>query len=188
MFEKHLQLLPWKFSAFSEKLLCSSFLWVGSGTATTCNVIAACNDFYRGEETIEVDWSLPLTEHGHNILFTRILADYHRDTAIVPTEKKLRYRKNEEDLKQLRDMVALFSQLNSFLREKLGDAEVTALEHYVMQDTFSDAELQAILKQKLKFFAVSMLESQKDKAKAEAGRREATREQLLDTSDRGAEG
>ena len=52
---------------------------------------------------------------------------------------------------------------------------MTALEHYVMQDTFSDAELQSILKQKLKFFAVSMLESQKDKAKAESGRREATR-------------
>ena len=79
--------VSWKYCAMAEKLINPSFLWVGSRSAVAYTPIEATDVLYRGEAKLDVDWSLPLSEHGHLWLMQRLFADYERDTKIVALEK-----------------------------------------------------------------------------------------------------
>lgn len=93
--DNHLDAVPFKFSAFSEKIFQIRNLWVGSEINSDPGTISE-NTPADGEPSVIVDWKLPLSTQAHEALGKRIASDYMRSTAVVTNpEKKKQFRKNQ---------------------------------------------------------------------------------------------
>eukprot|EP00969_Alexandrium_andersonii_P039481 1729839-Alexandrium_andersonii.AAC.1 len=80
----------WNESAFCEDMMVNPCMWIGS-TVSLPTAAPRDNDALapmQGEQSVQIDWSLPLSADGQGHLFNRIVGDYERDTAIVPTGAK----------------------------------------------------------------------------------------------------
>merc|ERR1712194_870796 len=75
--------LEWKYNALSEHSLRHPWLWLGSKVDLQAAMLAPTLDPLVDEQTINIDWSLPLSQAGMVTLWTRIFTDFTRATTNV---------------------------------------------------------------------------------------------------------
>jgi len=93
--DKHLNQIPFKYSAWSEKIFQIKCLWVGSGISADPTQITDVTP-PEGEPSVIVNWRLPLTAEAHEALATRVASDYMRATTIIANpDKKKQMRKSQ---------------------------------------------------------------------------------------------
>jgi len=110
----------------------------------------------EGEATITLDWTLPMDEWSQEILFQRIRLHFDKATAIVmESQDRRRYRMNEQDLMNLRNLVCLWKQVREFLKTRIPNFE--DLDSAIKTGNTMDQELQGVLEQRPHQFAVSFL-------------------------------
>ena len=126
-----------------------------------------------GEMTLVVDYKLPLTPWAQLQLFHRIFSDYTRDTGIVPVQKRIAYRKNDEQVNFLRNIIVFYGQIRDLLKATLSPAEFADFDTDVLKTDRRDKELNDILQAAPMRFAVSMLPSQRRKMARELQSKDA---------------
>ena len=126
-----------------------------------------------GEMTLVVDYKLPLTPWAQLQLFHRIFSDYTRDTGIVPVQKRIAYRKKDEQVNFLRNIIVFYGQIRYLLKTTLSPAEFADFDADVFRTDRRDKELNDILQAAPVRFAVSMLPSQRRKMARELQSKDA---------------
>eukprot|EP00435_Cladocopium_sp_Y103_P031849 s1407_g8.t1 len=153
---------PFAYGPWGEQLSVMSFLFLESTmdllASSDCGLIPGAS-----EASIPLDWSLVLGEAAQANLFYRIRTSFEKSTAIIdnPADRK-RCRKTEEELIQLRNMMALWSQIRAFCSTRL--SKFDEFETAVTQGNTKDFELREILDQRPSSFSVSMLMSYQKQA------------------------
>lgn len=120
-----------------------------------------------GEETVLLDWSLPMTEVSQEILFCRIRLAFEKATAIVdsPADRK-RYRLKEEELTQLRNIVCLYAGIRDFLSKKMKDFD--SYDELFRTSSLKDNDLLELIQARPSHFSLSMLPSAQKEALEQA--------------------
>ncbi|CAK9100925.1 Uncharacterized protein SCF082_LOCUS47204 [Durusdinium trenchii] len=119
----------------------------------------------QNEPSISLNWSLPLTEFGQELLFQRIVNMFERTTSMIAVPQKKRYRLSGDDLFRVRNMVCLFDQIYPHLGARIGlDAANKWLED-IRSGTHRDADLMSLLHMRPPIFAMSMLPSEQEQSK-----------------------
>ena len=132
-----------------------------------------------GEQSISIDWQLPLGDEAQEILFKHIVARFEVDSAVVPLEKK-KYRAQADVLIPYRNCCALFGQLKPFLLTKLSGDEVASMQNKL--ETYQGCQdLQHIMTHRPEVFAISMLPSKKAQAQKTEEEKEQRKSMNLET-------
>ena len=99
-----------KSAAFTEEMFSRPWMWVNSTVtgSTFEHPDAQAASCFLGEDSIEIDYNLPMDEHAHDVLFTRIMNDHSSDTMLVPPDQKHKYRRKMEPLLELRNIICFF--------------------------------------------------------------------------------
>ena len=126
----------------------------------------------EGEQSTSVDWQLPLDDCGQEMLFKHICNRFAVDSAVVPLEKKKKYRAQADVLLPYRNCCAFFSQIKDFLLTKLPGDEVSAMQN-MLESYQGCQDIQHILAHRPEVFAISMLPSKT----AEAQKQEEEKDQ-----------
>ena len=153
---------PFAFGPWGEPLSVMSFLFLQSSVdllaVEDCGLTPGTN-----EASISVDWNLPMSPEGQELLFRRIRLTFEKATAIIdnPMDKK-RYRLGEEELTDLRNLMCLYSQIRAFCSTRLGTFE--EFHKGVTTGNSRDHELRELLEQRPRSFSVSMLASAQKQA------------------------
>ena len=161
--EKHQHSVPWRESAFSEKIIELPFLFLGSQMPAGSTSADALTPL-QGEAFITLDWALPMTGDAQVVIFSRIVAEYERTTATVPTHQRKKYRKTSAELQELRNICALWCQVRSFLELHLTMPEVEEKYHSLINGQTMDHDFLDIVSARPVKFAVSMLRSERASA------------------------
>ena len=133
-----------------------------------------------GEQSVSIDWQLPLSNEAQEILFKHIVARFEVDSAVVPMEKKKKYRAQADVLVPYRNCCALFGQLKPFLLTKLSGDEVASMQNKL--ETYQGCQdLQHIMTHRPEVFAISMLPSKKAQAQKSEEEKEQRKSMHLET-------
>lgn len=153
--------VPFSSGPFGESLSLMPFLFLGSSSPISLAASANCGlEPLEGESTVHIEWELPLDAAAQSILFRRIRSDFECATSLVAVKDKKRYRAKEPELQQLRNLVALWSQVKALCAHTF-DAE--AFEQKLASGNHVDEELAEVLLQKPVRFGTSMMPAQKQK-------------------------
>ena len=104
----------WSNIMVTDKVLCNPWVWVGS-TADFAATTSATDVPITSEESVAIDWSLPMTQHGHTVYMTRLRLDFKRASMLVSAGDKKKYRRKMEKAEELRNMMCLASQLQPWV-------------------------------------------------------------------------
>ena len=153
--------IPFSMGPFGEQLSQQNFLF----TKSTVSIQAESQSLspLEGEQSMSVDWQLPLNDLGQEILFKHICNRFAVDSAVVPLEKKKKYRAQADVLLPYRNSCALFSQIKDFLLTKLPGDEVSAMQN-MLESYQGCQDIQHILAHRPEVFAISMLPNKKAQA------------------------
>lgn len=144
-----------QFGPFGEQLSMLKLLFLESQSGLT--PLSGCDlSPVNNEPTVTINWALPMDGPTQGILFLRIRKAFERATAIIdqPSDRK-KYRMNEEDLMNLRNLVCLWTQIRCFCSTRTKEFE--ALDQSIRLNNSKDHELQAILDARPSQFGISML-------------------------------
>ncbi len=125
------------------------------------------------EPGVLIDYSLPLTEKAQLYTFYRIVNDFLTDTAIVDSEKKSKYRTTADKALNVRRICTLWAQVEDYVRSRVSADAFANMSKSVLTTRRLDDEWLDVLAKQPKQFIVSMLQSQRDHAHAEAVQRES---------------
>lgn len=153
--EKSQHTLPFTLGPWGETLSSFNFIFMGSKSTLQADSSTGLSAL-DGEATVGLDWSLCLGEEGQTMLFEYIVSRFNADTAVVPLDKKKKYRLQPDSLWQVRNACALFEQIKPFLLTKMSGDEVADLKAQV-QSHAGCCDLQFITTQRPGTFAISML-------------------------------
>ena len=121
------------------------------------------------EDSIPIDWELPLDDVGQAMLFRRIRLGYNQTTALVTDVKdKRKYRMSIEEATRIRNILALWAQVRTFCQSGGRLKQFEAFDNALQTSGLKDGELQEILDSSPSRFAVSMLSSAKAQALQDA--------------------
>ena len=163
--------VPFSAGPFGEPLSQIPWLFLGSTSPTQLTASATSGLApLDGEQTVTVDWELPLTEWGQFLLFSRIISDFSAATALVEVKSKKRYRAKEADLMQIRNLIALWTQIRGLCQA--GKMDIQEFEKKLVKGNHVDEEVQDVLLQRPRAFALSMMPSQKQHMQQVAETRE----------------
>lgn len=163
--------VPFSFGPFGEPLSQLSWLFLGSTSPTQLTASAASGlSPLDNEQTVSIDWDLPLTEWGQFLLFSRIISDFSTATALVEVKSKKKYRAKEMDLQQIRNVIALWSQIRGLC--EAGKMDIQEFEQKLVKGNHVDEELQDVLLQRPRTFSLSMMPSQRQQMQQVAETRE----------------
>lgn len=146
---------PFQYGPFGEQLSVMAALFLGSQVSVPCPsdsaLVAAA-----GEDTIPINWNLPMTDMSQAILFARIRISFEKATAIIqqPSDRK-RYRMAEEELMLLRNRICFWTQVRQFCSSRMND--FADFDRLVSTSNSKDAEFQEIMELRPPAFGVSML-------------------------------
>ena len=160
--------INWNAGPFGESFGSHSFLFLNSSVNLESGGGFDDPDAAQplpNEPCISLDWALPLTESGQEMLFLRIRKSFDSTTAMVPAGHKKKYRHSAEELVRLRNVVALFDQIRPHLSSRLSPAAMDEWIMDVRSGPKRDSDLLAIITLKPARFALSMLPSEQHKAK-----------------------
>ena len=162
--------IPFSMGPFGEQLSQMNFLF----NKSTVSVQPESESLapLEKEQSMSVDWQLPLDDCGQEMLFNHICNRFSVDSAVVPLEKKKKYRAQADVLLPYRNCCALFSQIKAFLLTKLSGDEVSAMQD-MLESYQGCQDIQHILAHRPEVFAISMLPSKK----AQAQKQEEEKEQ-----------
>lgn len=119
-----------------------------------------------------MDWRLPLTPSGQLQLFKRIYADFDRETGIVPPSKRAAYRKKDDQVNALRNMICFYTQIRELLGLHMAPPDFMKFENEILETDRTDHELHEVMAAQPLRFAVSMLSSQRKKMSKDLEMRE----------------
>lgn len=157
---------PFQYGPYGEAFSLTPQMFLGSQAEETVANPQASLAPLSGEANISIDWALPLDGNSQAWLLSRVHLAFQKATAIVDDIKeKKRYRAKAEDLLQLRDLMAFWSQVRSFLSSRLQDFD--EFERKLMTSSVLDGQFSDILEQRPKAFSLSMLPSARDAAAKE---------------------
>lgn len=152
---------PFSAGPFGETLSLMPFLFLGSVSPIGLSANPTCGlEGLEGEHTVHLEWQLPLDEEAQYVLFRRIRSDFESATALVEVKAKKRYRAKEPDLQQLRNIMALWSQVKSLCSHQF---DVGDFEEKLASGNHVDDELAEVLLHRPPRFAISMMPAQKRK-------------------------
>eukprot|EP00435_Cladocopium_sp_Y103_P019166 s4234_g4.t1 len=162
--------VPFNMGPFGEALSQISWLFLGSGSPVQLVASANCGLApLDGEGTVTIDWELPLTAWGQFLLFSRIIADFTTSTSLVEVKSKKKYRAKEADLQQIRNLIAIWTQIRGLCEAKM---DVGEFEQKLLKGNHVDDELQEVLLQRPRAFALSMMPAQKERMQKAAESKE----------------
>ena len=149
-----------------------TFLFLGStatgfSTNQTCGLVALDN-----EPFMPLDWQLPMNDLAQTILFQRIQSTFERETSLVPTQSKKKYRLSQENLLILRNLVCLFAQIFPHLETRLSPPETQKWLREFSTTAQRDEDIKCILESTPPSFALSMLPSSRVVAQQQAQEKE----------------
>ena len=157
---------PFQYGPWGETLAHCSLLFkdsVSRATDTGALVPGAA------EDSIPIDWELPLDDVGQAILFRRIRLGFNQSTFLVLDVKdKRKYRMTAEEAVRIRNISALWAQVRTFCQSGGRLKQFEAFDNAVRSSGLKDAELQEIIDSSPSRFAVSMLSSAKAQALQDA--------------------
>ena len=144
-----------QFGPFGEQLSMYKFLFLES-TAGLSALPTGEMMPVAGEPTVSINWALPMDSVSQKVLFTRIRKTFERATAIIdqPSDRK-KYRMNEDDLYNIRNLICIWTQIRSFCSSRT--SHFAALDNAIGLNNSKDHELQAILDARPQQFGISML-------------------------------
>ena len=163
--------LPFNNGAFGESFAGMACMFLNS----KANGLAVLDTEWQPlahESSISIDWSLPLNSKGQFLLFNRVLGDFQKDSALVESAVKKKYRKKEDELLRLRNMFALWGQLRDHVASACGENQLTEKEKKLVSTDFLDEDLDELLTRRPKNFCVSMLASERATAQAKLQQQE----------------
>jgi hypothetical protein len=152
--------VPWKYLAITEVMLRFYYFWVGSVLPHSQSHEGPTS--VVGELTVEVDWSLPLDADAQRHFFQRLFIDYERETAGLEISGRKRYRKNDDELMQLRVLCGLWSQIKSFCASQMPGAMFTKFNDDLMLTSRRDEEIHEIVFLQPRSVGVSHFSSMRD--------------------------
>ena len=164
---------PFQYGPFGESLAQMPLLFIGSkaeGIKETveCSMVPLTN-----EETLTIDWDLPLDAFGQLMLFQRVKRSFDMNTAIVQEVRdKRKYRMASDELVALRHLCALWQQLRPFCQTRVADFQ--KLDERLRSGSSMDEQLQPLLGEFPGVFAVSMLPMTQQAARTELRQKEET--------------
>lgn len=164
--------IPFSMGAFGETMASYTFLFLGStptgfSTNQTCGLVALDN-----EPFMPLDWQLPMNDLAQTILFQRIQSTFERETSLVPTQSKKKYRLSQENLLILRNLVCLFAQIFPHLETRLSPPETQKWLREFSTTAQRDEDIKCILESTPPSFALSMLPSSRVVAQQQAQEKE----------------
>ena len=164
---------PFQYGPFGEVFSVTTQMFLGSQAEENLANPQASLAPLTGEATISIEWELPLNGDSQAWLFERINLAYQKATMIVeePREKK-KYRMKAEDLLHLRDLMALWSQLQDFCSTRLNDFK--EFDRKLKTSNVLDAQFADILDQRPSAFGISMLPAARESAALETRAAEET--------------
>ena len=160
--------LCWNAGPFGESFGANSYLFLGS--SVNLETVGPMDDSeapLTNEPFITLDWSLVMTEGAQEMLFHRIRATFESTTAMIPANHKKKYRLSGEELVKLRNLMVLFQQMKGHLQTRMSPLDLEIWVKELQNGPRRDEDLLAILGARPARFAMSMLPSQQQKAKAE---------------------
>ena len=162
--------LNWNSGPFGEGFGSNAFLFVNS--SETLDSVGPCDDSedpgpLPNEPFISLDWNLVLTEAGQEMLFTRVRNTFDKTTAMVPAIHKKKYRLSPDELLRVRNVIALFDQIQGHLASRISPSALEEWKVDVQSGSKRDEDLLAIFTTKPARFALSMLLSEQQKAKVD---------------------
>lgn len=138
----------------------------GMRAVVECSLVPLTN-----EETMTIDWDLPLDSYGQHLLFERVKRSFDMNTAIVQEVRdKRKYRMSSEELIALRHLCALWQQLRPFCTTRV--AEFQKLDERLRSGSSMDEQVQPLLEEFPAVFAASMLPMTQLAAKSELKQKE----------------
>ena len=147
---------PFQFGPWGESLSVQRFLFMNSTVTLSPLPDAGGLETVSGEPTISIDWSLPMTGEAQGALFARIRIQYERATAIVDNvQDRKRYRQNEEELMELRNMICFWFTIRSFCSTRI--STFAELDAAICNGNTKDHEFRELLESRPSQFGVSML-------------------------------
>ena len=159
---------PFQYGPWGESLAHCSLLFKDS----VCSVRATDSGALvpgAAEDSIPIDWELPLDDVGQAILFRRIRLGFNQSTALVLDVKdKRKYRMTAEEAIRIRNVCALWAQVRTFCQSGGRFKQFEAFDNAVRSSGLKDGELQEIIDSSPTRFAVSMLSSAKAQALQDA--------------------
>lgn len=160
----------WNAGPFGEGFGSNAFLFVNS-TVNLESVGPGDDAEVPGplpnEPFISWDWNLVLTEAGQEMLFTRVRNTFDKTTSMVPAAHKKKYRLSPEELLRVRNLVALFDQIQGHLASRISPSAFEEWKIDVQSGSKRDEDLLSIFTTKPARFALSMLLSEQQKAKVD---------------------
>ena len=161
---------PFQFGPWGESLSIMHGLFLTSVSDLVClpnsDMVPVSN-----EDNIPINWTLPMTEQAQGMLFRRIRLSFEKSTAIIesPADRK-KYRMNEAELVNLRNLICLWCQIRDFCSTGLD--KFVDLDQALQGGSFRDHELREVLEQRPPSFSVSMLPSHQREALEKAREQE----------------
>lgn len=155
--------LPFSMGAYGESFAGMACLFLHS-KMNNLGVLDTEWQPLAGEPSVTIDWSLPLGPKAQFLLFNRVLGDFQKDSAVVCTSQKKKYRKREEDLVRLRNMFSLWGQLRDHIAAHCGEVELVAKEKKLVSTDFMDDDLDELMARRPRTFCASMLASERANA------------------------
>ena len=147
---------PFQFGPWGESLSVQRFLFMNSTVTLSPLPDAGGLETVSGEPTISIDWSLPMTGEAQGALFARIRIQYERATAIVDNvQDRKRYRQNEEELMELRNMICFWFTIHSFCSTRI--STFAELDAAICNGNTKDHEFRELLESRPSQLGVSML-------------------------------
>lgn len=133
---------PFGHGPFSETMAGNPQLFLGSKSNlapdTASHLIPQSSEAH-----IQLDWSLPLSERAQGWIFARKRANFDRHTVGIALDKRKKYRMSDADDSHLRNMVALWDQLEPFCCSRLGVEFVTSVSNNIQVGSLSDDDIEA---------------------------------------------
>lgn len=168
-----LQDAPYQFGPFGEQFAQMGQVFLNStadGFSSACSALSPL----ANEESLQIDWDLPLDAYGQAMLFKRVKVAFDRNTCIVTEVRdKKRYRMANEELLTLRNMCALWQQLRPFCMSRMA-GKFDEFENKLLSSSAMDDQLLHLLQDTPRSFALSMLPMTQQAAASELKEKEET--------------
>ena len=167
-----LQDCPFQYGPWGEQLSQIGAIFLQSTGDLTCGGSDGVAPLTH-EDSVSVNWTLPLDEPSQTFLFKRIKLAFDRATAIIhDVRDKKKYRLKSEELTSLRNLCAFWSQVRSFCLTRIPDFDT--FEAKLMNGNSMDDQFAEVLQTCPPQFSISMLPMTQIEAANELRRQEET--------------
>ncbi|CAK9060121.1 Uncharacterized protein SCF082_LOCUS31722 [Durusdinium trenchii] len=167
-----LQDSPFPYGPWGEQLSLMPQLFLQSTAEQSCTGDSALAPLAH-EESVSVNWALPLTEWAQTMLFRRIKVAFDRATAIIfDVRDKKKYRMKSEELVSLRNLCSFWSQVRSFCMTRIADFET--FEKKLLNGSAMDDQFGEVMTACPRQFATSMMPMFQVQAACDLKRQEET--------------